>query len=143
MKTITKSLALISLMLLAGSGIVAQKSLLLQDIQPMMSYSSESRSDYILSADYNSNGYQFYLEEKIQIKDWMVDRTEWMGNLGKELNLETQAEFENKIQLEDWMIGDYLNGNSWLSELVKEEEEVPLKLQDWMLCCEDWQAVRL
>jgi hypothetical protein len=41
------------------------------------------------------------------------------------------------------MIGDFSKGESWLSELVKEEEEVPLKLQDWMLCCKDWQAVRL
>jgi hypothetical protein len=143
MKTITKSLVLISLMMLAGGALMAQKNLLLQDIQPMMSYSSESRSDIILSADYNSNSYQFYLEDKIQLKDWMVDRTEWTGNLSKQLHLVSKTELENKIELEDWMIGDDFKEESWLSELVKEQEEVPLKLQDWMLCCKEWQAVRL
>ena len=143
MKTITKTLALISLMLFGSAGLMGQKNLLLQDIQPLMSYSTGSRSHIILSADYNSNRYQFYLEEKIQVKDWMINQTEWTGSGSARLSSATRLEEENEMVLEDWMVKEFKTGEQWLSELVKEDNEAPLKLQEWMICCKEWQAVRM
>ena len=143
MKTLIRTLALFSLLLCGCVGLMGQKSLLLQDIQPLMAYSLDSRSDIILSADNNSNSYQFYLEEKIQVKDWMVETEGWLAKAGSELSMATRVETEKELVVEDWMISNFRVVDSWLNNLVKEQNEPPLKLQDWMVCCREWQAVRL
>lgn len=143
MKTLIRTLALASFILLGCNGLRGQKSLLLQDIQPLMTYSSESSSNIILSADNSSNSYQFYLEEKIQVNDWMVNREEWLKEGNSGLVSSTRLETEKELVVEDWMISNFNIGDNWLSNLVREEKEPPLKLQDWMVCCEEWQAVRL
>jgi len=143
MKTLIRTFALISFILLGCVGLMGQKSLLLQDIQPLMSYSSESRSEIILSADNSSNSYRFYLEEKIQVKDWMVNKESWLVNPNSGHASANRLETEKELVVEDWMISNFSIGDSWLSELVKAQKEIPLKLQDWMVCCKEWQAERL
>ena len=55
----------------------------------------------------------------------------------------TRLETEKELVVEDWMISSFRIGQPWLSQLVKEQIEPPLQLQDWMVCCKEWQAVRL
>ncbi len=140
MKTLIRTLALIPLMLLGCVGLMGQKSLILQDIQPLLTYSSDTRSNTILSADNSLKSYQFYLEERIQLREWMVSKEEWMAQVGSGLISDNFTEREQELKVEDWMLESFGTGDLWLNVLVKEEKETPVKLQDWMLCCQEWQA---
>jgi hypothetical protein len=149
MKTKTFLLTLSGIML--SLALMGQKNLLLQDIQPMMAHSNETKSEIILSADYRSNSYEFYMEDKILVKDWMISERDWLGSAENKLAVEDWMvnnhqwghEVENELVLEDWMVEGFSQKDSRLAQLLKEERESPLILQDWMICCKDWQASRL
>ena len=138
MKTAVKSLVLLSLMLTGSLALVGQKNLLLQDIQPLMAFTSDTRYNVELSAEYNSKSYRFYIEDKIQLRDWMIERAQWESVGETRLNSDIQPEKEEAIAMEDWMTRPFQTEPVWFSELIKVEREAPLVLQDWMICCTDW-----
>lgn len=143
MKTLMKTLTLISLMLSGGVGLMGQKSFLLHDIQPLMTYSSESISALIVSAENNSDNSRLYPEEKTEVKDWMVNQEGWLAKGPSDLASASLLETEKELEVEEWMISSFQTGDQWFSNLVKEQTEPPLQLQDWMLCCKEWQAKSL
>ena len=138
MKTTVKTLVLLSLMLTGSLALAGQKTLLLQDIQPLMAFASDTRYNVELSAEYNSNSYRFYIEDKIQLRDWMTERSQWESIEKSRLNAAIQPENEEAIAMEDWMTNPFHTEPVWLSELVKADTEEPIVLQAWMICCTDW-----
>ena len=80
------------------------------------------------------------MEDKIKLTDWMVSRERWVAQEGEVIVSANRIEREKELQVEDWMLGSYENVDQWLSELVEVDNEAPVKLQDWMLCCKEWQA---
>jgi hypothetical protein len=138
MKTTVKILVLLSLMLTGSLALAGQKTLLLQDIQPLMAFASDTRYNVELSAEYNSNSYRFYIEDKIQLQDWMTERSQWESIEKSRLIAAIQPEKEQAIAMEDWMTRPLHTEPVWLSKLVKADPEEPLVLQAWMICCTDW-----
>ncbi len=143
MKTIAKTLFLICVILMGSLGLKGQKSLLLQDIQPLMAYSSDMRYDVELSAEYRSSSYHFYMEDKIHLKDWMINTKQWNESGKSLLASSTRLEKEKALPLEDWMVLPFSADRNKLTELITTEEEEPLRLEDWMICCTEWKIVRL
>ena len=133
MKRTTKTLTILSVLLTVSLTLVGQKTLLIQDMQPLMAFGSDTKYDMELSAERISSSYQFYMEDKMQLKDWMINSSHWVA-------AENQ---EEDITMEDWMLHTFARGGDWITDLLKEEKEVPLQLHDWMICCTDWKIVRL
>ncbi len=111
MKSIAKSLIILGVLLTGSLALTGQKALLVKDIQPLMAFVSDIKYDVELSAEYNSNSYQFYMEDKLQLENWMVE--------------------------------PFDPGKDMLSDLLKEEKELPIQFELWMVCCADWKIVRL
>lgn len=114
MKSIAKSLIILGVLLTGSLALTGQKALLVKDIQPLMAFVSDIKYDVELSAEYNSNSYQFYMEEK-----------------------------EGELVMENWMLEPFDPGKDMLSDLLKEEKELPIQFELWMVCCADWKIVRL
>ena len=143
MKTIVKLMAATCTILLVSQGLMAQNRLLLQDIQPMTAYASVSHYDIVLSADYNSDSYQFYMEEKLEFSEWMVNRAQWKNSESSLLMADLREEIESEPVLEDWMVRNFEIDRKKLDALLKVEEEAPLELSRWMYCCTDWKMASL
>jgi len=132
MKTLAGKIALLSVMLLTFVGLLGQKTLLAQDMNPLAALANDTRYDI---------GYRYFTEDKIQLKDWMINREQWKtaeSHLSK-IRLENEAGME----IENWMIEPFGSDDTDLRELLKEDKEVPLELQKWMYCCTDWKIVLL
>ena len=114
MKTTAKGLTIMSILLIGSMGLVGQKSL--------MAYSSDIKYDVELSAGYASSIYQFYMEDKIDLKNWMISADQWdavgQTRLTSAMGLENEAD----IDMEDWMVQPFMPEKTRLSELVKEDE---------------------
>ncbi len=131
MKPNARILFLLGVMLTFGLGLSAQKTMLIRDVQPLLAHASTTLYDVELSAEAYSNSYRFYLEEKIQLKDWMVDLHGW------------EAQKEETVPVADWMIQPFGVDRRGLTELIRVEREEPILLEDWMICCADWKITRL
>jgi hypothetical protein len=140
MKTIVKNLVLSGFIFLGSAGIMGQQNLILEDVKPLMACSTDMKCDITISAENTLDSYQLYIEERIQVKDWMLNRADWMMKDESILASATRPGKEAELQMEDWMIRNFLPEEHRLTNLVKEEKESPLVLQDWMLCCKEWQA---
>lgn len=127
MRSSIKITVMAGILMIGGLSMTAQKSFLMQDIQPQMALTSETLYNVELSAESSADRYRFYMEEKLQLKDWMLEQTEWEN-----------SETEQEIAVEDWMLELSTPEITNLSELVKEDRETPLALQKWMYCCQDW-----
>jgi len=132
MKTLARIIALLSTMLLISLGLLGQKHLLVQDINPLPALANITRYDV---------GYRYFSEDKIQLNDWMINREQW--ETAESLFSEIRLEKESSIEVKEWMIEPFGSDDTDLSEIVKEEKEVPLELQKWMYCCTDWKIVLL
>ena len=132
MKTLARNIALLSAMLLISLGLLGQKTLLVQDMTPLTALANNTRNDI---------GYRYFTEDKIQLKDSMINREQW--ETAETLFTEIRLEKEAGIEVEVWMIEPFKSDDTDLGELVKEDKEVPLELQKWMYCCTDWEIVLL
>ena len=141
MKTSTITLTVLCIILTGSLNVAGQKSFLIKEIQPLTASVSDVRYHIELSGENIFSSYRFYTEEKVRLKNWMFDTEEWLTDQKSELMAADRLENEPKV--EDWMIESDHDRKIRLSELVKEEEEEPIPLYDWMTCCEDWKLTSL
>ena len=100
MKTLAKTMFVL-LILMAGSlGMLGQNTLLINNIQPLMTYSSDIQSEIELSAVLTAGNYQFYMEEKIQLEDWMIQP---FSTVSQDWDFLAEA-IEEPIVVRKWMI---------------------------------------
>ena len=133
MKTIAKTLAILSVLLTGSLMLTGQKPFLIKDIQPLMAFVPDINDEVELSAVYN----------KVQLKNWMIDRNHWETAGSTRLAYALREEKEDRLVMEDWMVQLFAPGRDKLSELLKVEKEIPLQFHTWMICCADWKIVRL
>ncbi len=143
MKSIAKSLIILGVLLTGSLALTGQKALLVKDIQPLMAFVSDIKYDVELSAEYNSNSYQFYMEDKLQLENWMIYSSQWEAAVNTKLAFTLSEEKEGELVMEDWMVEPFDPGKDMLSDLLKEEKELPIQFELWMVCCADWKIVRL
>lgn len=137
MKTLAETIFVLLFLLAGNIGVVGQNTLLLKDIHPLLAQSSDVQSEIELSAEITARGYQFYMEEKIQLEDWMITQSEWEGGSGTVLVSNIKVEPEPEMLSEPWMIQPFTTvSQDW--EFLVEAIEEPLEVRKWMICCADW-----
>ena len=137
MKTLAKTMFVL-LILMAGSfGMQGQNTLLVNDIQPLLAFSSDIQSEIELSAEFTASSYQFYMEEKIQLEDLMIVQSEWRDESKTVLASVVKVEPEPEMLTESWMIQLFsTSSQDW--DFLSETVEEPLVVRKWMICCTDW-----
>jgi len=143
MKTTAKTLVLLILLLTGSLAMRAQKTIILQDIHPLIALAAETVYPFEPGIESNSGAYLFRIEEKIQLKSWMTEREQWKAAGNPGLASLIRPETEEAMPLEEWMIRNETQEHIRLSELVKVDLEAPIKLENWMICCTDWKSSRL
>lgn len=138
MKILAKTMFVL-LILTAGSiGMRGQNTLLINDIQPLLAYSSDIQSEIELSAELTASSYTFYMEEKVQLEDWMIEQSEWKDESTAVLASALKVEPESEILAESWMIQPFSSGFQETWDFLIEATEEPLEVRRWMICCTDW-----
>ncbi|KPL16832.1 MAG: hypothetical protein AMS26_03270 [Bacteroides sp. SM23_62] len=138
MKTLAKTMFVL-LILMAGSlGMLGQKTLLIHDIRPLLAYSSDIQSDIELSAEHTASSYWFYMEEKVQLEDWMIEQSEWKDESNTVPGSAVKVEPEPELRIESWMIQPFTAGSQETWDFLVETIEEPLEVRKWMICCTDW-----
>ena len=138
MKSLAKTMFVL-LILMAGSlGMLGQKTIFVNDIQPLLAHSSDIQSEIELSAEFTASTYQFYMEERIHFEDWMIVQSEWKNESKTELASVLKVEPESEMLVESWMIQPFSTlSQDW--DFLAEAIEEPLVLREWMICCTDWE----
>jgi len=128
MKTLAKTMFVL-LILMAGSlGMLGQT---------LMTYSSDIQSEIELSAVLTTSNYQFYMEEKIQLEDWMIEQSEWKDESKTVLASVVEVDAEPEMLAESWMIQPFSTvSQDW--DFLTEAVEEPIAVRKWMICCADW-----
>jgi hypothetical protein len=103
-----------------------------------LAYSSDIQSEIELSAELTASTYTFYMEEKVQLEDWMIEQSEWKDESAAVLASALKAEPESEILVESWMIQPFSNASQETWDFLIEATEEPLKVRRWMICCADW-----
>lgn len=137
MKILAKTMFVLFVLMAGSFGMLAQNTLLLNNIQPIMAFSSDIQSEFELSVELTTSSYQFYKEEKIQLEDWMIEQGEWAEKSKTPLAFAIQTEPEPELLTESWMIFPF-SGVSQDWEFLKVEREEPIEVRKWMICCADW-----
>ncbi len=137
MKALAKTMFVL-LILLAGSlDMLGQTTFLVNDIQPIPAQSSDIQSEIELSAELSALTYHFYMEEKIQLEDWMIVQNEWKDESQTGLASILKVEPESEMLAESWMIQPFSTvSQDW--DFLAETIEEPLVVRKWMICCTDW-----
>ncbi len=128
MKTLAKTMFVL-LILMAGSfGMLGQT---------LMTYSSDIQSEIELSAVLTASSYQFYMEEKIHLEDWMIEQSEWKDESKTIPASAGKVEPESEMLAESWMIQPFSTvSQDW--DFLTEAIEEPIVVRKWMICCADW-----
>jgi hypothetical protein len=138
MKTLAKTMFVL-LFLMAGSlGMLGQNTLLVNDIQPLLAYSSDIQIEIELSGELTASSYRFYMEEKVQLEDWMIEQGEWKDESTTVLAFAVKVEPESEMLAESWMIQPFSAGSQETWDFLVEAIEEPLEVRKWMICCADW-----
>jgi len=142
MKVLAKTMFVL-LILTAGSlAVLGQHTLFVNDIQPLLAYSTDTQSDIELSAELTASTYQFYMEERIQFEDWMIVQKEWKNESRTELTSVLKVEPESEMLVESWMIQPFSTvSQDW--DFLAETIEEPLVVRKWMICCTDWNLITM
>ena len=142
MKALAKTIFVL-LILTAGSlGMLGQNTVFVNNIQPLLAYSSDTQSEIELSAVLTASTYQFYMEERIQFEDWMIVQKEWKNESKTELAALLSVEPESEMLVESWMIQPFSTvSQDW--DFLTEAIEEPLVLRKWMICCTDWNLITM
>ena len=143
MKALAKTMFVL-LNLTAGSlGMLGQNTLFVNDIQPLLAYSSDTQSEIELSAVLTASTYQFYMEGRIQFEDWMIVQKEWKKESKTELASVLKVEPEPEMLIESWMIQPFSTTVTQDWDFLTEAIEEPLVLRKWMICCTDWNLITM
>ncbi len=138
MKKLAKTMAIL-LILIAGSHIMlGQNTFLINEIQPLLAYASDIQNDIELSAEVTARSYQFYMEEKVQLEDWMIEQSEWKQESATNFASATKVDSETELTAATWMIRPFSAFTSEPWDFLEEEQEEPLRFHRWMICCADW-----
>ncbi|MCK4750606.1 MAG: hypothetical protein KAT15_26290 [Bacteroidales bacterium] len=132
MKIIAAPLTVVIVLFLSCVTLMGQKSLLLQDVKPLIAVVTDANNDVELSEENSSSSFQLSLEDRLEAENWMISTEQW-----------EMDENDAELDVEEWMVQPFRMADIKLSELVKEDLESPLKLEKWMYCCADWKIVRL
>jgi hypothetical protein len=138
MKTLAKTMFVLFIITACSPGMLGQNTLLVYSIQPLLAYSSDIQSEIELSAELTASTYTFYMEEKVQLEDWMIEQSEWKDESAAVLASALKAEPESEILVESWMIQPFSNASQETWDFLIEATEEPLKVRRWMICCADW-----
>ena len=138
MKALAKTMFVLLILTAGSSGMLGQNTLFVNDIQPLLAYSSDTQSEIELSAVLTASTYQFYMEERIQFEDWMIVQKEWKNESKTELASILKVEPEPEMLIESWMIQPFSTTVSQDWDFLTETIEEPLVLRKWMICCTDW-----
>jgi hypothetical protein len=138
MKSLAKSLSVLLFLLAGCIPIFGQNTLLINNIQTLVVHSADSKSEILLTAEFTASSYQFYMEEKIQLEDWMIERDSWKKGTENRAVTWELVDQESEIAMEAWMIQPFSTGTQDIWEFLVESEEEPLKVRKWMICCADW-----
>jgi len=137
MKILGKTLFVLFILMAGRNGMQGQNTLLVNNLLPFLAYSSDIQNEIELSAEYIASSYQFYMEEKIQLEDWMIKQSEWKDESKTVHASVVMMEPEPELLIESWMIHPFLNcSQDW--EFLTEAIEEPLVVRKWMICCADW-----
>jgi len=126
---------LIAVILLTASfASSAQKSILINDIRPLLAIHSELRDEIVLSSEFTVSGTRLYAEEKPGLQDWMLARDNWVNEpLPEELYNVFARSTEKDLLIEDWMLYPISPEGSINWEFLKVEAEPALELKEWMI----------
>lgn len=137
MKILAKTIFVLFFLITGSIGMLGQNTLLVNDIQPLLTYNSNIQSEVELSAEFTSSSYMFYMEEKIQLEDWMIKQSEWKDGSKTVVASVMQVEPEPEVETESWMIKPFSTvSQDW--EFLAVTSEEPLVVRKWMICCADW-----
>ena len=138
MKSLTKTF-LILLSLTAGSlAMMGQNTLMVNNIQTLLAYTADIQGEIELSAECTANGYWFYMEEKVQLEDWMTEQGSWRDASSQKRTTDILVEPEPEIKTSPWMIEPFSSGCQETWKFLMVPEEKPLEVRKWMICCTDW-----
>ena len=113
----------------------AQKSILINDIQPMLAIYSELQDEIVLSSEFTISGTRLYAEEKLGLEEWMLGRDQWVNEPMYEALFNIPARsMEKDLLLEDWMLGFESQEGSINWDFLRVDMEPALELQEWMIC---------
>ncbi|MFC2115188.1 hypothetical protein ACFLTU_01845 [Bacteroidota bacterium] len=101
MKIIAKCLSFLIVFLLSSHTLTAQPTLSVKEIQPLIALASDLNDGVAPAAEYNSSSLQYYMEDNLQVEDWMVQPFAPTRNPLSELLREVK---EEPLQLCPWMI---------------------------------------
>ncbi len=138
MKILAKTTSLLFILLAGGPGLLGQNTLLVHHIQPLLAYSSDIQDEIELSAEPAAGGYQFYMEAKIQLEEWMIEPSEWKDGSAAVPVSALMAETESEMPLEGWMIRPFSSVSRETWDFLMETTEEPIEVRKWMICCTDW-----
>ena len=137
MKILAKTMFVLFFLIAGSIAMLGQNTLLVNDIQPLLAYSSNIQSEVELSAEFTASSYMFYMEEKIQLEDWMIKQSEWKDGSKTVLASVIPVEQEPEMLIESWMIQPFSTvSQDW--EFLAVATEEPLEVRKWMICCADW-----
>ena len=122
------------ILLAASCASSAQKSILINDIQPLLAIYSDPQNEIVLSSEFTASGTRLFIEEKLGLEEWMLDRDNWLNApVPEELYATHNKSLEADMFLEDWMLNSFspTMTNTW--DFLKVEIESPLELEDWMI----------
>jgi hypothetical protein len=137
MKALAKTMLVLLILLASSLGMLGQNTFLVNDLQPLLAQTSGIQNEIELSAEFFANTYHFYMEEKIQLEDWMIIQSEWKDESQTGLLSALKAEPESEMLIESWMIQPFSTvSQDW--DFLAETIEEPLEVRKWMICCTDW-----
>jgi hypothetical protein len=138
MRSLAKTMFALLILMAGSPGMLGQNILLVHDIPLLLAHSADIRGEILLSAEPLAGSYQFYMEEKVPLEDWMIEQHVWKDASSTLLASAVQTEREPEMMTEDWMIQPFSAGSREIWDFLAESIEEPLKVQEWMICCEDW-----
>ena len=142
MKVLAKTMFVLLILTASSLAVLGQNTLFVNDIQPLLTYSTDTQSEIVLSAELTASTYQFYMEERIQFEDWMIVQKEWKNESRTELASFLKVEPESEMLFESWMIQPFSTvSQDW--DFLAEAIEEPLVVRKWMICCTDWNLITM
>ena len=138
MKSLAKTTCVLLLLMAASVGMMGQNYLFVNNIHTLLAYSSDIQSEIELSAEPQSGSYQFYMEETVQLEEWMIERNDWRMESPGPPAAAILVEPESEIPSERWMIRPFSTGPQETWDFLLEVAEEPIEVRKWMICCTDW-----
>lgn len=97
----------------------------------------------LLTGSLALTGQKALLVKELQLENRMIYSSQWEAAVNTKLAFTLSEEKEGELVMEDWMVEPFDPGKDMLSDLLKEEKELPIQFELWMVCCADWKIVRL